>query len=407
MVTEGDLTREVSTPSSRRVPCRGAGPPNPRQPLNRSCLIHAIGKETSASREAGPTRSSHGDCFPESGHQGCLSLPCPAARAGLAPGPRATPLGCLRHGGSESSRVAQRRQRWCRVGTAGRGRGRGRAPAHPPTLPPSPQSRRGSTRAPLPATQSAVLGTDSRALLARVSEAPCPWAAGWGAHGVSAWPQCPCRVPAPAEHSPCGALSVGPGGPVCWGAGASRGSWVWPPGALAGTPGESEREQARPAAHPHCRPGGGQCRGGRGSGLCSRGPAAPQVLEPPAQPGGVAAQLHEVHRQPPVPALPVHRGLRPAGHAVVRGAVRGPWGWAAGRGQLCAEASTQSAACMQPVAGAGAGAGCSWLLAGLPLPQARAFLRFNFQDETPTTNFDTFPAAILTVFQVRPLSCSS
>lgn len=30
------------------------------------------------------------------------------------------------------------------------------------------------------------------------------------------------------------------------------------------------------------------------------------------------------------------------------------------------------------------------------------FLRFNFKDETPTTNFDTFPAAILTVFQVRP-----
>ncbi|KAB1280133.1 Voltage-dependent N-type calcium channel subunit alpha-1B [Camelus dromedarius] len=27
--------------------------------------------------------------------------------------------------------------------------------------------------------------------------------------------------------------------------------------------------------------------------------------------------------------------------------------------------------------------------------------QFNFQDETPTTNFDTFPAAILTVFQVR------
>lgn len=28
--------------------------------------------------------------------------------------------------------------------------------------------------------------------------------------------------------------------------------------------------------------------------------------------------------------------------------------------------------------------------------------RFNFENETPTTNFDTFPAAILTVFQVRP-----
>ena len=27
--------------------------------------------------------------------------------------------------------------------------------------------------------------------------------------------------------------------------------------------------------------------------------------------------------------------------------------------------------------------------------------RFNFEEETPTTNFDTFPAAILTVFQVR------
>ncbi|GLD74461.1 voltage-dependent N-type calcium channel subunit alpha-1B, partial [Lates japonicus] len=26
--------------------------------------------------------------------------------------------------------------------------------------------------------------------------------------------------------------------------------------------------------------------------------------------------------------------------------------------------------------------------------------RFNFEDETPTTNFDTFPAAILTVFQI-------
>lgn len=29
--------------------------------------------------------------------------------------------------------------------------------------------------------------------------------------------------------------------------------------------------------------------------------------------------------------------------------------------------------------------------------------RFNFDDETPTTNFDTFPAAILTVFQVMTI----
>lgn len=33
--------------------------------------------------------------------------------------------------------------------------------------------------------------------------------------------------------------------------------------------------------------------------------------------------------------------------------------------------------------------------------------RFNFENETPTTNFDTFPAAILTVFQVRSLFFSA
>ncbi|NXF24838.1 CAC1B protein, partial [Rhodinocichla rosea] len=43
----------------------------------------------------------------------------------------------------------------------------------------------------------------------------------------------------------------------------------------------------------------------------------------------------------------------------------------------------------------------------LPVPPHSCFYfsllsRFNFQDETPTTNFDTFPAAILTVFQVKP-----
>lgn len=32
-----------------------------------------------------------------------------------------------------------------------------------------------------------------------------------------------------------------------------------------------------------------------------------------------------------------------------------------------------------------------------PLPPAR----FNFENGTPSTNFDTFPAAIMTVFQVR------
>lgn len=51
-------------------------------------------------------------------------------------------------------------------------------------------------------------------------------------------------------------------------------------------------------------------------------------------------------------------------------------------------------------------AGAASLLRGCRFPSLLVFLRFNFQDETPTTNFDTFPAAILTVFQVRPLLCT-
>ena len=42
-----------------------------------------------------------------------------------------------------------------------------------------------------------------------------------------------------------------------------------------------------------------------------------QVLELPEEPGGVAAQLHEVHYQPALPPLPLHRGLCPAGHAAL------------------------------------------------------------------------------------------
>lgn len=50
---------------------------------------------------------------------------------------------------------------------------------------------------------------------------------------------------------------------------------------------------------------------------------------------------------------------------------------------------------------------CPWILTGLPPPKTSCLpsFRFNFQDETPTTNFDTFPAAILTVFQVKLLVC--
>ena len=47
----------------------------------------------------------------------------------------------------------------------------------------------------------------------------------------------------------------------------------------------------------------------------------PQVLELPAEPGGVPAQLHEIHHQPVVSPFPVHRRLCPSGNAALRRSV--------------------------------------------------------------------------------------
>ncbi|KAK2510956.1 hypothetical protein Q9966_016776 [Columba livia] len=47
-----------------------------------------------------------------------------------------------------------------------------------------------------------------------------------------------------------------------------------------------------------------------------------QVLGFPAEPGGFPAQLHEVHHQPPLPPLPLHRRLRPFGDAAFWGTVQ-------------------------------------------------------------------------------------
>lgn len=47
-----------------------------------------------------------------------------------------------------------------------------------------------------------------------------------------------------------------------------------------------------------------------------------QVLGISEEPGGVIDELHEVHHQPTVPALPLHCGLRSAGHAAVWGQVQ-------------------------------------------------------------------------------------
>ena len=132
----------------------------------------------------------------------------------------------------------------------------------------------------------------------------------------------------------------------------------------------------------------------------------PQVLELPAEPGGVPAQLHEVHHQPALPTLPLHRGLRSAGHAALRGTVSeaGPPRGSAQGTVLLGSHSASPTKAPRRAAGPDTAARCqpSWAQwTCLCLSKTLVLLRFNFQDETPTTNFDTFPAAILTVFQVR------
>lgn len=46
-----------------------------------------------------------------------------------------------------------------------------------------------------------------------------------------------------------------------------------------------------------------------------------QVLELLEKPGGLSAQLHEVHHQPAVPPISLHRGLCSLGHAALWGPV--------------------------------------------------------------------------------------
>lgn len=49
-----------------------------------------------------------------------------------------------------------------------------------------------------------------------------------------------------------------------------------------------------------------------------------KVLELFEEPGGLFTQLHEVHYQPALPPLPLHRGVRPTGHAALWGNVSQP-----------------------------------------------------------------------------------
>ena len=48
-----------------------------------------------------------------------------------------------------------------------------------------------------------------------------------------------------------------------------------------------------------------------------------QILGLSPEPGGVADELHEVHHQPAVPALPLRGSVRSAGHAALRRQVGG------------------------------------------------------------------------------------
>ena len=52
---------------------------------------------------------------------------------------------------------------------------------------------------------------------------------------------------------------------------------------------------------------------------CTFNLPSPKILVLPEEPGRLPARLHEVHRLPPPPPLPLHPHLRPARDAVVRG----------------------------------------------------------------------------------------
>lgn len=102
-------------------------------------------------------------------------------------------------------------------------------------------------------------------------------------------------------------------------------------------------------------------------------PLCLQILGSSSKPGGFPPELHEVYHQFALPPLPLHRGLCVAGDAAV---------WRTVSIGLCVLLCCDFCS-----------SSCSLLL---------LLLRFNFEGGTPPTNFDTFAAAIMTVFQVRP-----
>ena len=117
-------------------------------------------------------------------------------------------------------------------------------------------------------------------------------------------------------------------------------------------------------------------------------PPTPQVLGSSSKPGGVSAELHEVHRQFAVPPLPLHCGLRLVGDAAVWRTVSVNTHFQLKRAHFFALTLCS----------------CLSLCMRLGWCDSTSFyyllLRFNFEDGTPPTNFDTFAAAIMTVFQV-------
>lgn len=109
---------------------------------------------------------------------------------------------------------------------------------------------------------------------------------------------------------------------------------------------------------------------------CTR-PPFPQVLGTTSKPGGFSAELHEVHRQLAVPPLPLHRCICLVGDAAVWRTV-----------SITTNLRRSSTASIK----------FEHLFSYCTF--SFLLLRFNFDDGTPPTNFDTFAAAIMTVFQV-------
>lgn len=120
-------------------------------------------------------------------------------------------------------------------------------------------------------------------------------------------------------------------------------------------------------------------------------PPLPQVLGSSSKPGGFSAELHEVHHQFALPPLPLHCGVCLVGDAAVWRTVSINTNLESGSRLLINYMFLYFFVYVIVMI---------FLIFWFNF-FSFLLLRFNFEGGTPPTNFDTFAAAIMTVFQVR------